>query len=236
MTIDSNITKNLDKISEANQELSSTAIANSNVEQQEMSGFDVQQEAPSVFTDVDPIQVAGIGRTEALDLAKNAAKKIVKEKLGKKGTRVEREVEVVEPTQVIEEGKKIEDTIIEKPKKIETLKERIEQKKNIELEVLDEDGKKVIKAKQYYEVTDESIEEISKKRERILQEGSERVKPGQIEDGVDVNRLSTLPYDEASEAATAKAGSQTFLKENPKVAKLKMYLLKLSVEVLMLSY
>ena len=221
MTIDSNITKNLDKISEANQELSSTAIANSNVEQQKMSGFDVQQEAPSVFTDVDPIQVAGIGRTEALDLAKDAAKKIVKEKLGKKGTRVEREVEVVEPTQVIEEGKKIEDTIIEKPKKIETLKERIEQKKNIELEVLDEDGKKVIKAKQYYEVTDESIEEISKKRERILQEGSERVKPGQIEDGVDVNRLSTLPYDEASEAATAKAGSQTFLKENPKVRKVK---------------
>ena len=210
MTIDSNITKNLDKISDATKDLTSTVVADKNIEQQQMTGFDVQQEKPSVFTDDEPIQVAGVGRTEALNIAKDAAKKIVKEKLGKKGTRVEREVEVVEPTKVIEEGKKIEDTIVE-PTEIEKPVVTIKETKT-KIKPQEE-----VPQQQYYEVTDEAIDEISKKRERILQEGSERVKPGQVEDGVDVNRLSTLPYDEASEAATAKVGSQTFLKENPKV-------------------
>lgn len=214
MTIDSNITKNLDKMSEANKDLASTLVANTNLEQQDNVGVEIQQERPSVFTDDEPIQVAGMGRTEALNVVKDAAKKIVKEKLGKKGTRVEREVEVVEPTQVIEEGKKIEDTIIE-PTEIEKPVVTIKETKT-KIKPQEE-----VPQQQYYEVTDEAIDEISKKRERILQEGSERVKPGQVEDGVDVNRLSTLPYDQASEAATAKVGSQTFLKENPKVRKVK---------------
>lgn len=197
MTIDANINKNLDKVSEATQDLSSTLQSESNIEQQQELGFESPVDEPSVFTEDEPIQVAGVGRSQALEIAKDAAKKIVKEKLGKKGTRVERDPEVTKPTQVIEET--AEDAVpvsTEKPPKIKPQEDPIKQ--------------------QYDTVTDESIEEIAKKRERILEEGTERVKPGDVE-GVDINRISTLPYDDASTAASAKASSQQFLKSNPKV-------------------
>ena len=218
MTIQSDITKNIQEMSTATQQLDNTIIAENAVDQEINQDVYAELEKPSVFTEIEPIEVAGnIGRKEALDLAKDAVKKALKEKLGEKGVTVEKDIKVIEPTPVIENEKKLQDTVEVLQ---EETKPRIKPKQPSELEIVDQGETKIIRAKQYYKVDDEAIQEIASKRERILQEGTERVKPGIIE-GVDVNRISTLPYDEASEAATVKASSQAFIKEYPKSKKVK---------------
>ena len=206
MTINSDITKNIQKMSDATDQLQTNVLAKSVVEQKQDLGINVEPEQPPVFTG-ESVQVAGLGRTEGVNIIKDATRKIIKEKLGKKGQKISKEIEVTEPTPVIEEPTKLDETVEvmkEKKTKIKPQEETVQQ--------------------QYYEVTDESIDAVAKKRERILEEGTERVKPTQAKDiteGVDVNRISTVPYDDASQAATVKASSQTFLKENPKSNKVK---------------
>jgi len=213
MTIDSNITKNIQEMSDATEQLTTNKVAQDSVEQQQNMDMFTETEQPPVFTG-ESVEVAGLGRKELLDITKKKAKEIVKEKLGKKGQKIERDIEVTEPTKVIEEAPEIT-----KPQQIEN-----------EVQVLNKDKPSKIKpqeekpSQQYYEVTDESIDEVAKKRERIIEEGTERVKPSQtvdVDQGVEVNRISTLPYDETSQAATVKASSQAFLKDNPKARTVK---------------
>jgi len=154
----------------------------------------------SVFADTDPIMVAA-GRTEFLDIAKEGAKKIIKERLGAKGARIKRDdIKVTEPTEVIEEPvvPKADEVKLIEPEK----PTRIKPTKGQEQE--------------HYEVTDAAIEQVIKQKEEIMDAGA-IPKPATMRATIDPNRVSTVPYDDASLIATVESATKTFLKENPQI-------------------